>query len=110
MGRPLSTAMVRWKSTVSKPVDVEEGNGETAALRLRQEIERAAEARKQSIIDGVPLCEDDDDFIIRVRRGSTHLNSYNWILAQATRSNMDIKVSHETFRSMNCLGIVRVYM
>ena len=64
-----------------KPVDVDEGNGETAALRLRQEVERAAEARKQSTIDGVPLCEDDDDFIIRVRRGSTHLDSYNWILA-----------------------------
>lgn len=31
-------------------------------------------------------------FIIRVRRGSTHINTYNSIIQQAIRSNMNIKV------------------
>lgn len=32
-----------------------------------------------------------DDFMVEVRRGSTHINSYNWSIQQFTRSNMDVK-------------------
>ena len=30
--------------------------------------------------------------MVEVRRGSTHINSYNWVIQQCTRSNVDIKV------------------
>ncbi|CAN0539444.1 unnamed protein product, partial [Scytosiphon promiscuus] len=30
--------------------------------------------------------------MVEVRRGSKHIDSYNWVIQQCTRSNMDIKV------------------
>lgn len=55
-------------------------------------MDRAAAAREQSRRDGKPPNEDDDDFIIRLRRSSTHINSYNWITQQAIRSNINFEV------------------
>ena len=73
-------------------VEVDGPNDESASMRLKEEIDRATMAREQARLDGTPQNEDDDDFIIRIRRGPTHINSYNWIIQQAIRSNMDIKV------------------
>ncbi|CAB1107564.1 unnamed protein product [Ectocarpus sp. CCAP 1310/34] len=73
-------------------VEVDGPNDQTAALRLQGEILRASAARAKAVEDNVPFEDDDDDFIIRVRRGSTHINSYNWVVQQAIRSNMDIRV------------------
>lgn len=73
-------------------VEVDGPNDQTAALELQREIDRAIRARAKAVEDNVPFEDGDDDFLIRVRRGSTHINSYNWVVQQAIRSNMDIKV------------------
>lgn len=87
----------RWKSTVNEPVWTSKRTTEKLQL-LQQEIERAEEARKQSRIDGVCLflsakMTTTDDFVIRVRRGSTHLNSYNWIRLKLQGQIWTLKVS-----------------
>ena len=64
------------------------------AAVLRAEILCAAEARRIAATqEGTPSTDcQNDDFMVDVRRGSTHINSYNWVLQQRTRSSMDIKV------------------
>ncbi|CAM9575545.1 unnamed protein product [Ectocarpus sp. 13 AM-2016] len=79
-------------------VEVDGPNDQTAASRLQEEIQRASAARAKAVEDNVPSEDDDDDFIIRLRCGSTHINSYNWVVQQAIRSNTDIR-----FQGLPCL-------
>lgn len=89
-------------------VIVDGPNDQSAIIALREEIARASTAREQAIRDGNQFKEEDDDFIVRVRRGSTHINSYNWIIQQALRSNMDIKA--RVWRDSASFGYAFVYL
>lgn len=61
---------------------------------LRAEILRVSEARRMAASqEGSPStgCHDND-FMVKARRGSTHIYSSNWVVKQCTRFNMPIKV------------------
>ena len=64
------------------------------AAGQKAEILRAAEAGRQGASQGASSVSEshDDEFVVKVRRGSTHINPYNWVIQRCTRSNMDIKV------------------
>ncbi|CAN0489145.1 unnamed protein product, partial [Laminaria digitata] len=50
-----------------------------------------AQASRESVQLPLDDHNEDDDFSVEVRRGSSHINSYNWAIQQWIRSNMDIK-------------------
>lgn len=68
------------------------GNSEASAAFV-SEMARAKVARETATADGKEVDEEDDDFYVEVRRGNTHINSYNWAIQQSTRSNIDIKTT-----------------
>ena len=63
----------------------------TPEKMLAEEVLRAEAARENAHKDGVPVDGEDDDFDVHVRRGNSHINSYNWAISQCTRSNIDLK-------------------
>lgn len=64
-----------------------------APAAFSAEIARAKSARELAVAEGGEIDTEDDEFYVEVRRGSTHINSYNWAIQQSTRSNMDIKTT-----------------
>ena len=73
-------------------IHMDEHADQQPAQILEAEILRATCARKAARQAGQPPEADDDNCMVEVRRGSTHINSYNRVVQQCVRSNMDIKV------------------
>ena len=73
-------------------IHMDEHADQQPAQILEAEILRATCARKAARQAGQPPEADDDNCMVEVRRGSTHINSYNRVVQQCVRSNVDIKV------------------